>query len=156
MTELSHIPSDLILNYIIPYTYHPQHPDLCADIRSYKKTILNLKQFYSTIFPKLPATDPGESDMAWLSNDILRFLNRDRPTMFGIDNYYKEVFQRIYLNHNKDLPSVTIPPIIGYDNFVDIKISIGLLLPSERTQLEQFLKHGTVPISWANEPFWYI
>lgn len=137
MDELSLIPIEIVRNYIIPYTYCPQPDNLCTDIRSYHKTILNLKQFYSTIFPTLPTTDPGESDMAWVSNDIIRFLNRDRPTMFG-SNYYKEVYQRIYLNHNKKLPSVTIPSIMGSDNFTDIKVSIGLLLPSERLTLKHF------------------
>jgi hypothetical protein len=149
MVELNRIPTEIVRNYIIPYTYSPQPANLCTDIRSYYGTVSSLKLFYSTKFPTLPTTDPDESDMAWLSNDIVRFLNRDRPTMFGIANYYKEVFRRIYLNHNKDLSSVTIPPIIGYDNFVDIKISIGLLLPSERHQLEDFLVSGIAPVSWS-------
>ena len=143
MAELSLIPTEVVQNYIIPYTYCPQPDNLCTDIRSYHKTIFNLKQFYSTIFPTLPTTPPEDSDMAWLSNDITRFLNRDNPTMFGIDKYYKEVFQRIYLNHKKDLPSVIIPSIIGSDNFTDIKVSIGLLLPSERLNLETFLGYAT-------------
>ena len=109
---------------------------------------------------------PTESDKnpkidSDLKNQILGFNVKDSmdsdkdsescPEEYTIDNYYKEVFRRIYINHNKDLSSVTIPPIIGYANFVDIKISIGLLLPSERLQLENFLKHAITPPSWTDE-----
>jgi len=74
MVELNRIPTEIVRDYIMPYTYCPQPDNLCADIRSYHKTILNLKQFYSTIFPTLPTHDPEGGDMAWLSNDIIRFL----------------------------------------------------------------------------------
>jgi hypothetical protein len=98
-----------------------------------------LTTLYGSRFPTTVHTLSAESDKAWLSNDICRFLNNDKPTMFGYVKFYKSVFQRLFMNQTKDHSMVTIPVLIGDLKFNDIKVSIGLLLPSERRQLELFL-----------------
>ena len=142
-TSIYTLPIDILRDHILPYTYCPQPQDLRADIISYHKTTENVKNLYSFLYPpSIMTADDDEGDMAWLSNDITRFLNNDKATMFGYVDFYKLVFQRLYMNHNKDLKMVSIPPIEGGINFQDVKVSIGLLLPAERRNLEAFLNRG--------------
>jgi len=82
-----------------------------------------------------------DSYHAWLSNDICRFLNDDQPTMYGYVAFYRVIFRRLYMNHTKDLQMIRPPAEFGDDGdmFSDIKVSIGLLNPTERLRLERFL-----------------
>ena len=133
------LPSAVVRDRVLPFTYCPQPAALCEDLRSYHRTTSHVKTLYGTRFPTVAATAEEESDLAWLSNDICRFLNNDQPTMLGYVAFYRGVFQRLYMNHIKDLSAVRGPPLCGADNFNDIKVSIGLLLPKERQRLETFL-----------------
>ena len=150
-TSIYTLPIDILCDRILPYTYCSQPQDLRADILSYHKTTENVKNLYSFRYPPSMMTeeyDDDEGDMAWLSNDITRFLNNDKATMFGYVDFYKLVFQRLYMNRNKDLKMVSIPPIAGGINFQDVKVSIGLLLPAERLNLERFLMR----VAWSRGP----
>ncbi len=133
------IPSDLFRDRILPYTYRPQTVALRDDLLSYHGTTATLKALYGARFLTGPATPAEDSDRSWLSNDICRFLNNAQPTMLGYVEFYKKVFQRLYLNRSKPLAAVAVPAAVGDERFSDIKVSIGLLLPSERRQLETFL-----------------
>lgn len=129
------IPEDLIRDHILPFTYSPQSSHLCDDIRSYHKTMLSITNIYNTGFTR----DPIE----WLSNDICRFLNNDKPTMYGYVEFYITVFQRIYMYNNLDLDIVRKKVTLMEDTDSlfprDIKIVVGLLQPTERNELKQFL-----------------
>lgn len=137
-SQFYNIPSDIFRDNILPYTYRSQSNDLLKDIRSFHDTNLRIRKLYAEKFPtEYSTTNSYDTDKAWLSNDISRFLNNDRPLMYGFVNFYKEVYQRLYMNRYSHSPN--IPDLVGDDNFTDIKVSIGLLLPSERKQLEIFL-----------------
>jgi hypothetical protein len=138
------LPVDLFRDRILPYTYRTQPTALQQDLFSYHRTIAHVKTIYGTRYPTTETTLEDESDMAWLSNDICRFLNNDQPTMLGYVEFYRAVFQRLYMNHKKEFPDVRLPPPIGDVHFNDIKVSIGLMLPLERQQLERFLSVGTI------------
>ena len=135
---MNSIPTEIVRNYILPFTYCIQPIQLREDILSYHKTIENVKDIYHQKFPPEIYTLEEESDLAWLSNDICRFLNNEQPMMYGIVDFYKTVFQRLYRNQKKSLKEVIIPNSME-DNFNDIKVSIGLLTPKERLKLEKFL-----------------
>lgn len=136
--------SDLFRDRILPFTYCPQPAALCEDLRSYHQTTSHVKALYGTRFPTVSTTPADESDLAWLSNDICRFLNDDRPTMLGYVEFYKKVFRRLYMNRNQRLSAVRIPSLLGEEYFQDIKVSIGLLLPAERQRLIRFLDNPPV------------
>jgi hypothetical protein len=131
------IPVDLFRDHILPYINRPQPIALRDDLLSYHRTMALFKALYSERFPTGPATDVGSSDLAWLSNDICRFLNNDQPTMFGHVEFYKKVFRRLYMNRFQNRVDVRVPSCD--EHFNDIKVSVGLLLPDERQQLLAFL-----------------
>lgn len=136
---LSLIPKAIIRDKIIPYTYCPQPTSLLEDLRSYHLTMLHVKALYREKWPP-ESWDEGalQGYMAWLSNDICRFLNHDQPMILGIIDSYKNVFRRLYMNRDKDVRMIAIPSIIN-DDFHDIKVSIGLMTIDERRLLETFL-----------------
>jgi len=138
-----------VLNYLIPFTYCPQPKALCQDIRSYHKTINTLTQHYlkkfgSSDFPGLDATE-------WLSNDIVRYLNHNNPTVndallqpelraAALEPFYLEVYGRHYLTRHltPEYMREYIPRIDHKLYPRDIKILVGLLRPKERINLMTF------------------
>jgi hypothetical protein len=144
---MDRLPIDLLRDRILPYSYRPQPAALRDDLLSYHRTTAAVKALYRDRFPTEPSTPVEDSDLAWLSNDICRFLNNDQPTMLGYVEFYKKVFQRLYLNRSKPLSAVGLPSFYGDEHFHDINVSIGLLLPDERQQLEAFL--GANPLSFT-------
>lgn len=139
MTSIFHIiPNDIFRDKILPYTYLVQPYTLLEDIRSYHTTNLRIRDLYAKRFPADRTSIPNyESDHAWLSNDINRFLNQDIPLMYGFVQFYKDVFRRLYMNRFSSPPN--LPDIFSDEYFTDIKVSLALLVPSERKQLETFL-----------------
>ena len=135
---LRRIPRDILRDCILPYLYRPQPAALRDDLRSYHHTTRTVRALYAQRFPTGPGTFPEDSDRAWLSNDICRFLNNDQPTMLGYVAFYKRVFQRLFRNRTRPLSSVCLPALFD-DSMRDIKVSIGLMLPKEREQLHTFL-----------------
>ena len=136
----SKIPEDVFRDKILPYTYCPQPIKLLDDIRSYYDTINNARNIYSKAYPTSSVTPEEETDTAWLSNDITRFLNNDQPTMLGYTTFHLQVYQRMYMNNSKD--SNTIVSNIRFYELDPrhIKISVGLLSTLERHNLEVFLR----------------
>jgi hypothetical protein len=142
MNKLSEIlPADVI-DRIIPFTYRPQHPDLCNDIHSYYTIIREARARYAELYPSDIPFVPGCEADEWLSNDICIFLNNSMPTMYGYKDLYIDVYRRPFMNKTKDVDSMPVyidkiePELFPRD----IKIVIGLLRPDEREQLIKFLR----------------
>ena len=133
------LPLEIVRDNIMPYTYQPMSDELKKDLLSYHKTNAKIRHIYAMQFPPDTTTSSDESDVAWLSNDISRYLNNDIPLMCGYATFYKTVFRRMYMNKDKKLQDVRVPSLIGDEHFQDIKTSVGLLTPSERDILEKFL-----------------
>ena len=81
----------------------------------------------------------------WLTNDTIRFLNRDIPTMYGYQEYYKNIIRRHYSVKCKDEEDVE--DILGQlDEYGGelgnnlFKITVGLLNPHERNELLNFFE----------------
>ena len=141
--ELSIVPKDIFRDIILPYAYRPQPIELINDIKSYYKTIHNVKNIYTTLYPTRPSTPEEESSSAWLSNDIARFLNDDQPTMYGYVTFYIQTYKRMYMNQSKDtnMISQTINRYEFASPSKHINTSIGLLTTFERSCLERFLSY---------------
>ena len=137
---LQRLPDDVIREHILPYTYQPQSPLLCADIRSFYNTYNNMCHIYSLAYPL------HNESKEWLSNDIQRFLNDDFATMYGYRLFYINAYRRMFMNQDKNVDTI-IACILKNDKTVpnDIKIHIGLMTPQERLQLEDFLMDNTFP-----------
>lgn len=140
---IQRLPQDT-LDRIIAYSYQPQPTSLCSDIRSYHKISDKLISHYQEIHKDLPLNPPDDSFLAWLSNDISRFLNNDIATMYGYSDFYLEVYKRLRINQTKDHETMkdVVYDIDMNSNSVfprDIKVTIGLLTPSEREGLVTFL-----------------
>ena len=140
-SQLQKLPDDIIRECIIPYTYQPQSPLLCADIRSFYNTYHNMCEIYSLAYPL--HNENKES----LSNDIVRFLNDDFATMYGYRKFYINVYRRHFMNRDKDIDTI-IGCIQKTETKIpnDIQIHIGILTPQERLKLEDFLMDNTFSI----------
>lgn len=130
MSYLDKLPPGIFRDMIAPYTYSPQSPKLLDDIRSYYFTMERVHSEYKKRFP-----EPNERSLEWLSNDITRFLNNDTPVMFGYSDFHRNVFRRLFINHDARIPALS-------ESFTDIKVSIGLLHTDERVRLETFIERN--------------
>ena len=52
MEAISNLPTEIILNHIIPYTYSPQPNLLCKDIKTYHYTFGKITNLYQMVFSK--------------------------------------------------------------------------------------------------------
>lgn len=135
------LPIGIVRDKIIPFTYCPQPTVLLEDLRSYHLTTARAKALYREKWPAELWDEDGITDLDWLSNDICRFLNNDRPTAFGFMDFYKNVFKRLYKNRDRPIDKVSLPCLFN-DSYSDIKVSIGLMTIDERRLLETFLGVG--------------
>ena len=140
-SQLQKLPDDIIREYILPYTYRPQSPKLCADIRSFYKTYSNMCEIYKLIYPL------HEESKEWLSSDIARFFNDDFIIRYGYRLFYINTYRRIFMNRNKDVENIIrcIQKTESELSPNDIKMHIGILTPHERQHLEDFLMDTTFP-----------
>ena len=136
----SRLPDDIIRECILPYSYSPQPPELCADIRSFHNTYTNMCEIYDLAYPV------DDESKEWLSNDIVRYLNNDFATMYGYRLFYINVYRRIFMNRQKHTDNIIdcIKKIENEHYPKDIKIHIALLTPQERLYLEDFLMEITL------------
>ena len=132
------LPIEIVYDKILPFTYKPQPSNLLEDLRSYYHTTKRVKAAYKEYWSHETSTTNIVADLDWLSNDIARFLNDDKPIAFGFVKFYKNVFKRLYMNKNRPLDKISFPYLFN-SNYSDIKVSIGLMTPSERELLETFL-----------------
>ncbi len=126
------------------YIGNCQPKKLCDDIKSYYKTNKVAKEIYAY-------KHRFEPDLAydWLVNDTIRFLNRDIATMYGYQDYYKNIMKRHYNVKDKNDQEVDdilgqIDEYSGEENNNVFKISIGLLNSKERSELIQFFRTYTI------------
>ena len=117
-----------------------QPKKLCDDIKSYFETSNRAITLYMNNWEHNP-----DDAYDWLTNDTIRFLNRDIPTMYGYQEYYKNIIRRHYSVKCKDEEDVE--DILGQlDEYGGelgnnlFKITIGLLNPHERKELLNFFE----------------
>ena len=135
--QIYNLPDDIIREHILPYTYEPQSRELCEDIRNFYKIKNHLSENYRRIYKN----GYKNEDKEWLLNDIHRFMNEDKPTMFGYLDFYTQFFQRIYMlrNASRDQVIEFLQSPKYYYFTRDIYRNIGFMKPQEREKLKAFL-----------------
>ena len=92
------LPIDL-QNTILRLTYKKQNNDLLKDIINNYESRLYIKRLYNNNW----CIEPSENFMEWLVNDIIIFMNNNKPTMFYLTKKYKDIVMRnIQIETDKD------------------------------------------------------
>jgi len=134
------LPIDIIREEILPYTYQPQPKELCNDIRSF----YNIRDYlYKLYYDRWLHTFQFEenADLNWLDNDICRFFNDDRATMFGYTDNCLNKYKRNFNLKDKTGKEVRdyINKIISCKNVkYSINVQVGILKCEERLKLVDF------------------
>lgn len=146
MINLRNLPKEIITNCILPMTYSPQSKELCEDILSFHNIKGRIYTKYRNKFPLTAQNYEGESAEDWLENDLVRFLNDDTPTIYGIKEQYIKIYSRLFTLKNKSDKRILDRIFIsssGYKELVDennnINTIIAILTVDERTKLVEFM-----------------
>ena len=121
------LPTDIIVNNILPYSYHIQSPQLLNDIRGFYEDSSIIENYYSYDY-----------NNCILLFDIFFFLH-------NIEN----VLQRHYYYKNKNSFELYHIISINYDEkrFINTnrkyRVLLGLMTPNQRTQfINEFIIEG--------------
>lgn len=146
MMNLRNLPEEIVTKCILPMTYSPQSTELCEDIRSFHNVKGRLYTKYRSKYPPTAQNYEGESAEDWLVNDLVRFLNDDAPTIYGIKEQYIEIYSRLFTLKNQSKDRILNRIFIsssGYSELVDdnndINTIIAILTVDERIKLVEFM-----------------
>ena len=121
------------------YTYKTQPTSLLEDIKSFVHTKTVLLELYK----KTHRNYDRSCQIDWLSNDIVRFMNKDRGTINGyIDSHY-EMWKRLFHLKNKSNDYIydkTINMDFVQKSMHSFMTRIGLLGSEERKSLITYLE----------------
>ena len=133
MSFIYRLPEE-IRQQIIPYTYNIQNHKLLDDIRNFFRTRYTLLEiYYQRWIAELGEEEP--EDKWWVINDITRFANKNKSTMYGyIDSFYN-IFMRIYQLHTKEQIQIYITTMQSKSINSQINIFCGIMTPDERLQM---------------------
>ena len=142
---MTKLPCHVIFQNIIPYTYSPQSKELCRDIQSFCNTKNKLYDIYECRWGHID----DESEIAWLENDMIRFMNDDIATMLGYTVNHVNRFRRLFQFSDKS-DGVIIDAMVKihrnkygkYQNDYIIRCvscMLGVLTCDERVKLMSFL-----------------
>jgi len=141
--RIRELPTDIIL-YIRPFTYCIQSQELQEDILSFIQTERIISNIY---YRKWFLFDfESNNDREWLINDIFRFCNEDKATMYG----YVHKFYRICRRHRllENVPNDKIDDFIMTLENKPVNNQIiffwGLFTPMEREYFIQI--HATFDV----------
>ena len=129
--RIRELPTDIIL-YIRPFTYCIQSQELQEDIYSFVQSERMISNIY---YHKWFFLNYGENnDREWLINDIFRFCNEDKATMFGyVDKFYRICRRhRLLENVSKDRIDDFIQTLENKHVNNQIYFFWGLFTPMER------------------------
>ena len=133
MSFIYRLPEE-IRQQIIPYTYNIQNHKLLDDIRNFFRTRYTLLEiYYQRWIAELGEEEP--EDKWWVINDITRFANKNKSTMYGyIDSFYN-IFMRIYQLHTKEQIQIYITTMQSKSINSQINIFWGIMTHDERLQM---------------------
>ena len=128
------LPTEIINNIIIPYTYNLQNKNLLEDIVNYKNTRVKIDEIYYN-FWIIYLENENPEDKYWMINDLFIYANDYNPTING----YVEKFYGIFYRNTR------LQSIIAVNKYVEqlekkqvnsqINILWGLLIPTERNAI---------------------
>jgi len=131
-SSLSILPTDVIINHIIPYTYQPQPTPLMADIQSYGSTI--------QILEDILLHEPAPFAMQSLISILYVYLN-GKDMIYGTSPQFIDILRR-----NRGLATKSDRYVINYlyqnlqfaDPNKQLRFLWGLLTAHEH---EYFMSH---------------
>lgn len=91
---MSRVPTDVLINHIIPYTYNIQSPKLLYDLKNYIEDFSLLENTYETMY-----------NYGILYYDLLEYCNNEPLFGYEINDKFVNIFQRhvIYKNYTKTM-----------------------------------------------------
>ena len=91
---MSLIPTDVLINHLIPYTYNKQPVKLLYDLKNYIEDFSILEETYETLY-----------NYGILYYDLLEYCNNGPPFGYEMDDKFFNIFQRhiMYKNYTKDM-----------------------------------------------------
>jgi hypothetical protein len=129
MNFLPHIPEDIIMNHIIPYTYNILPKKLLNDIRSnYIHTQEIVNMYYFDYNAKI------------LLYDLIIFCNNNIAPVYGIEKKYEKILRRNFTLANKNNTEILDFVFFHFHKNIlhnperKIKFLWGLMTPRERKQ----------------------
>lgn len=129
------LPLEIITQEIIPFTYKTQPNELLYDIESFHETNEYLRSLYQNKY--------DDDYLAWLDNDVARFMNNNVPTMYGITDENIEKMKRLYSFRDKSngyiIQYIQFEMHLNYSEKMSIHLSLACLRPSERIRLLSFI-----------------
>jgi hypothetical protein len=128
------LPTEIINNIIIPYTYNLQNKNLLEDIVNYKNTRVKIDEIYYN-FWIIYLENENPEDKYWMINDLFIYANDYNPTING----YVEKFYRIFYRNTRLQSITTVNKYVEQleKKQVNSQINIlwGLLIPTERNAI---------------------
>jgi hypothetical protein len=93
-----------IIYMILPYTYQLQSKELTEDIKNYHESKQLLFNKYYKIWLIYYDEEYQLSDKEWIINDLYRYINKNKPTMYGyVDNFYNLFFRKFNIKTKKQV-----------------------------------------------------
>lgn len=127
-----------IFQLVLSYYYKCQPAILCADLHSFftsKKLICDT--FYLRYKDILVHEE--RADMAWLTSDVLTYMNRNHASFHGYQDKFYEITSRLFNIRNKDRAIIRriFDKLYKKNIMTQFHILWGLLLPDEREHFIQ-------------------
>jgi len=126
---IQHLPEDVVINHIIPYTYQAQPRRLLYDIRSFVNDYALVESIYMTQF-----------NSHILLHDLLTFCHINLYPSYGMANLFDSILRRHYLISGKSEEYLINIVRLNFHRNVEvrterkIKFIWGLLTRQERTE----------------------
>jgi hypothetical protein len=132
MNLIQRLPKDIQL-YILQYTYQPQSKRLLNDIEHYTETKIILFDLYHDYW-EFFQTD-SEEYKHWLMNDIIAYLNHQKPTTYGYVYHFYTIFGRNNRLKTIECVDMYVEKINKKHVNTQINLFLGILNRYERDDL---------------------
>lgn len=145
MTEImKRLPIELV-QIILSYHYKCQPTILCNDIHSFftsKKLICDT--FYLRYKDIL--VHETHADMAWLTNDVMAYMNQNRSSFYKYQDKFYEITTRHFQLKNKERAMIRriFDKLYSKNIITQFHILWGLLLPDEREHFIQIQNQNRI------------
>ena len=133
---LNKLPLEIILNYIIPYSYNIQNNHLLSDIRSYKLLSICEKEYNHIYIVDIAFSHQKNIDLHWFAYDLFLYLNKDESSSSKINKDFIDFIRRLYKMKNKKVKEIKKYIKFLCDTTIKKEINLywGLLTTNERIQ----------------------
>jgi hypothetical protein len=123
-----------IIYIILSYTYQFQSKELTEDIKNYYESKELLFNKYHKTWIIYYDEEYQLSDKEWIINDLYKYINKNKPTMYGyVDNLYNLFFRKFNIKTKKQVIEC-IKKLFNKQLNTQINFYWGLLNSKERNE----------------------